>query len=399
MKSQLVALPVFLSAVLLCCGGSAADIKVDTDFPGGSGVAEIDQQRRHIRLNPTLHKDRGWTCWWYVKVSGLVPGETISLNVGDAPWATPDRAAVSVNNHDWTQTPPGRRNDRRIEYRHVVKSETCWFAWGPPFVPSNARELVDHTARSLPFATAFELCKTRAGRAVPALTIDQTEGAKDDRHGVWIQARQHAWESGSSWVCRGLVEWLVSDDPRATSLRKNAIVTIVPIMDIDNVAIGAGGKSQKPQDHNRDWSDTPRWNSVRAAMDRIAAMDKAKQFDLFVDLHNPGANDKQPFYFVPPRDILSDTGWKNLEHFLAVSRLEITGPLALSARARTSGAGYDKNWKKISKNWVALNTRDHVVAVTLETSWNTPNSNQTGYRTTGRQLGLAIERYLRTRDQ
>jgi len=38
---------------------------------------------------------------------------------------------------------------------------------------------------------------------------------------------------------------------------------------------------------------------------------------------------------------------------------------------------------------------DHVVAVTLETSWNTPHSTTEGYRTVGRQQGLAIERYLR----
>ena len=39
------------------------------------------------------------------------------------------------------------------------------------------------------------------------------------RYGVWIQARQHAWETGGSWVSRGLIEWLVSDDPRAETLR------------------------------------------------------------------------------------------------------------------------------------------------------------------------------------
>ena len=60
-----------------------------------------------------------------------------------------------------------------------------------------------------------------------------------------------------------------------------------------------------------------------------------------------------------------------------------------------SGKSYDPNWKKISKNWVVMNTSDHVVAVTLETSWNTPNSTQEGYKQVGKELGLAIERYFR----
>ena len=41
------------------------------------------------------------------------------------------------------------------------------------------------------------------------------------------------------------------------------------------------------------------------------------------------------------------------------------------------------------------NTSEHVVAVTLETSWNTPHSTQVGYKQVGRELGMAIERYFR----
>lgn len=393
-KSQLLPVAVFLFSPLLA--SAAAEIQVSSDFPGGSGLAEVDQQARTVRLVPSDHKDRGWACWWYVKLSGLTPGETIVLDVGEAPWATPDRAVISYDNRHWSHTVAGQREGRRIRYRQPVDRDCCWFAWGPPFVPADAQSLVDWAAASCPDATAFELCKTRAGRSVPALSVNAGSEDQPPRRGIWIQARQHAWESGSSWVCRGFVEWLVSDDPRAESLRTTAEIVVVPVMDIDNVAIGAGGKSQQPQDHNRDWSDEPHWNSVRAAMAGIKRLDQHGRFDLFVDLHNPGANDRSPFFFTPPSDQLSERGQLNLERFVAASRLEITGPLPLSDRTRTSGPGYDKNWKKISKNWVAVNTREHVVAVTLETSWNTPHSTTAGYRAVGRQLGLAIERYLRT---
>ena len=40
-------------------------LSVSTDFPGGSGrVLEIDQAARAVRLVPTPHQDRGWSCWW-----------------------------------------------------------------------------------------------------------------------------------------------------------------------------------------------------------------------------------------------------------------------------------------------------------------------------------------------
>ncbi|GAH13857.1 unnamed protein product, partial [marine sediment metagenome] len=166
--------------------------------------------------------------------------------------------------------------------------------------------------------------------------------------------------------------WVTSDDARAASLRKKCLITVVPIMDIDNVAIGAGGKNQQPQDHNRDWSSKPHWNSVRGAMKHVKKMDAAGGLALFVDLHNPGAGDRNPYYYVPPRETLSKVGAKNLDHFTTVSQLEITGPLAYKGRSIESGKKYDKNWKKISKNWIAANTRDHCVSVTLETPWNTP---------------------------
>ena len=173
-------------------------------------------------------------------------------------------------------------------------------------MPADAQRLVTSVAKQYEFAHAFELCRTRDDRPTPALRISQAENERP--YGIWIQARQHAWESGSSWVCRGLTQWLVGDDPRAASLRRQAQIYIVPIMDIDNVAIGAGGKNQKPHDHNRDWGEQPHWRATAAAMKLITAQDKARRFDLFVDLHNPDAGAKEPFYFVTPRELLAGVG-------------------------------------------------------------------------------------------
>lgn len=399
--------PFFLhnSVVLLIClhavppalADDATTLSVAIDFPGGSGeVVEIDQEARLIRLVPTPHKDRGWQCWWYARVDGISPGETIALEIGNAPWATPDRASFSTDGRRWMHTNPGARSGTRISYRQQIDAESAFFAWGPPFTLTDAEQLCQRAAAQCAAATAFTLCRTRGERPVPAVRVRSTAEGRDERYGVWIQARQHAWESGSSWVCRGFVDWLVSEDERARVLRDSCCITVVPVMDVDNVEIGAGGKQQKPHDHNRDWSDRPHWPSVTAAQREIRRLDEAEQFDLFVDLHNPGADNRAPYFYVCPRDLLSDTGRRNLDLFLIATRAEMTGPLAFRGHTQESGARYDKKlWKQISKNWILLNCRDHAVAVTLETAWNTPDSTTDGYLTVGRQLGLAIERYLR----
>jgi hypothetical protein len=314
--------------------------------------------------------------------------------VGEAPWATPDRATFSYDRKTWHQTNPGERAGKRITYQLTPTGEHFWIAWGPPFLPDDVTALLER-ASQLPFASTIELCRTREGRPTPALIVTETDD-RQDRYGIWIQARQHAWESGSSWVAKGFVDWLISDQEAATSLRRRARIVVVPIMDVDNVCRGAGGKNQKPQDHNRDWSAAPHWPSVAAAQQAISEWDQSGQFDLFVDLHNPSAHDREPYYYVPPDDLLSATGRRNLERFVTVSKQSIVGPLRFTGKVIASGAEYDPNaWKAISKNWVTMNSRDHVVAVTLETAWNTPASTTAGYQQVGRELGMAIDQYFR----
>lgn len=387
-----------VSALPLAAGESPArsTLEVRSDFPGGSAqVGTIDQARRAIHVQPADHPDRGWRCWWYFKVTGIEPGETITVEVTGDGFTLPDRAAVSLDDRTWTQTAPGRRGDRTMTWTHRVDAREAYFAWGPPYLPSHTADLVARSTKACPAAVAFDLCRTPEGRPVRGLRVSEADEADCGRRGVWIQARQHAWESGSSWVCDGLTDWLVSADPRAAALRRRALVVVVPILDVDNVVRGAGGKNERPQDHNRDWSDSPHWPAVRAAMAEVRRMDAGRQFALFVDLHNPGAADKTPNFYTSPADLQTGLQRLALERFLKAAKAEVTGPLAFTGKVTESGPKYDKDWERIAKNWVYRNTNDRVVAVSLETPWNTPHSTVDGYRRMGQEMGLAIERFLR----
>lgn len=376
----------------------AADLTVKADFPGGSvKVLSIDSAQRALKISPAGDPKRGWPAWWYFKLEGATPGETITLEVTGGQsggWARPDRACFSLDNQTWSHSEPGKRNRENITYRIQVNATEAWFAWGPPFVLSHADALIERVTKGNPHVQRFELCRSKGGHSVPALKVSYPGTSGAERLTLWIQARQHAWESGSSWVCQGFVEWLLSEEPRAVALRKKADVYIVPIMDMDNVQTGNGGKNQNPNDHNRDWSAAPVWPEVRAAQERIRALNEKGTFDLFVDLHNPGPGDRQPYFYIAPPELMGPISRQNQTAFLEGVRTEMTAPLKLGAE-RVSGAAYDPNWEKISKNWVMKHCADSVVALTLETSWNTPASTTTGYRTVGKQLGLGIERASR----
>jgi murein tripeptide amidase MpaA len=241
-------------------------------------------------------------------------------------------------------------------------------------------------------ASEFELAKTREGRPVRGLRVGAGEGGT--KPAVWIQARQHAWESGASWVARGLVEWCLGDEAEAKWLRAQAEVFVIPIMDVDRVATGDGGKESVPRDHNRDWTDVPHYPEIAATQKRLLALAAAKRLAVFLDLHNPAAGDRRPFFFVGPPELLTDEGRANRTRFLSLAATKIDGPLAVDPKPRVTGQNYHPLWRQISGQWVNDHGNPFTMAACLETSWNTPHSTTEGYRAVGRELGGAISAYL-----
>jgi hypothetical protein len=400
---------VFLLASL----GFADDgIRISADFEGGSAnVISVDQELATISIQPATLPERGWPCWWFVRLDGLTIGQTITLNVSPssaayrddlvlpAKWSLPDQASISSHETDrsvWQQTEICQRQDDTARYQFAATASTMWAAWGVPFLQSDAEQLLERVAQKLPAAERFELARTRAGRPVNGIRVGDPATSQPRHFGVWVQARQHAWEAGGSWVGQGFMEWLSGDDQEAEELRRLATVYYIPIMDVDSVTIGAGGKDAIPRDHNRDWSDAPVYPEVAAAQSKIRQINEAGHFDVFVDLHNPGGSEKQPYFFGPANmDNLPAIQQQNHIRWQAIAHNEINGPLPLLENYLfATYVKTEEESRRMSANWVRNHLADHVLSTTLETPWNTPHSTPSGYAVVGRQLGLTLHRYL-----
>ncbi len=389
----------------------SAELTVKTDFEGGSAqVDSIDSATREINLRPGGDPARGWPCWWFVRIDGLGAGEraTLILRGSERParnngsdtgkplspnWAMPAAAAVSDDGEAWRQTELGTRETDRITYPLIGNGGPLWVAWGPPFTSRESEVLFADAVKARPeLASVFELARTREDRSVRGLRFG-TPGS-EKKPAVWIQARQHAWESGSSWVARGFVEWLLGDDADAVRLRESAEIFVVPIQDVDRVATGDGGKEADPRDHNRDWTDAPHYPEIAATQQQLLGFAAEKRLAVFLDLHNPAATDRRPFFFVGPPELLSDEARANRERFLSLAAEHINGPLFLDPKPRVTGQNYHPLWRQISGQWVNDHGNPHTMAACLETSWNTPHSTTEGYRKVGEQLGRAVAVYL-----
>ena len=380
-----------------------------------SGTA-IDNAARSIGFTPGGDPVRGWPCWWFFRVQGITPGETITLRLRGstataavpggplakplAPsWAMPDQATFSTDGKTWRHTERGTRRDGVMIYTIKPDASSVLVAWGPPYTPTAAAEFVREMSRKSPYARAEELCRSREDRAVPLLRVQEGGRKTEQRFGVWVQARQHAWESGSSWVAQGFGEWLLSDEADAAWLRQHAEIFLVPIMDVDNTATGNGGKDARPQDHNRDWSSQPHWNEVVAAKEIVSGLIKDGRMDVFLDLHNPAPGDPTFFYTLDNSTMKEPTiGLRDRFIELAYGRISKIKPLIpMSNKPRTTGPSYHPLWRQISANWVSMNGNPHTVSLCLETIWNYKNSTIEGYRAVGANLAATVREYLAER--
>ena len=381
--------------LVILIGLSAEAWEIATDFPGASAeLVKADAAAGFLHIRPQARKDRGWPCWWYCRVDGIPANTEFTLRVSGqrqpfrggsrlgASWALPDQAAISADNANWTHTAKFRRVSGANDYRITAPASPFWVAWGPPFLPNHAEELLAEFADS---GKRFTLATSREGRLVNGISVGNGQKA------VWVQARQHAWESGSSWVARGFLEWTCSED--AAELREQATIYVTPIMDIDNVAIGAGGKDAVPRDHNRDWAAEPVYPEVAAAQARILDLEKAERLVLYLDLHNPAPSNRQPYFYGPaPFTVMSKPLRDNHQRWIKIVAAKIAN--LKSDYVYASYIKTDEERGRVSSNWVRRRTK-RAVACTLETPWNSPASTTDGYRKVGAQLGQAVAEFVK----
>jgi len=398
----------FLS--LFLCGITAApsapaDILVRSDFPGGSAkVISVDSATQTIEIEPKTLPGRGFPCWWYMRISGLNHEQPLTVKVRSSKqpfqgqhilggqWAIPDQIAYSSKQGQWQQTSPGKITAGHGTWMIPAGADAVEAAWGPPFLQQHADMIIRDIVQSDDNCSGFELARTRGGHAVPAIRFGPDPLQQPERPCLWIQARQHAWEAGSSWVAAGLMRWLANDSPAAVRLRERTTVFVVPIMDIDSVQDGCGGKGSIPRDHNRDWSAMPIYPEVAAAQKRLIDLADREQLKVFIDLHNPAPGDRRPFFFGPGIEQLKPQEQQRYNRWLigAVAAIDQLDP----KYHFTSYISTTEEQNRVSSTWVRNHCGNDVLSATLETAWNRPQGTAEGYQQVGEQLGEALDRFI-----
>jgi hypothetical protein len=399
--------------IILSGAAIGQELKVATNFESGSArVLLLDQQTQTIRITPAGDPKRGMPNWWNLRIDSidsnkpvivevlsteeLIPmGPLKNLRKLSPGWTWPDRAAYSRDGNTWNHSAAGIKTGNYMRYTIEPGSSTLWIGWGPPFTPMNATAFIQHLSKKHSFMKAFTLAQSREGRQVPALKI--SEGSQPDlqRPAIWIQARQHAWEVGGSWVAVGLAEWLAGDNKQAVWLRQHADIYIIPLMDVDHVATGDGGKHALPHDHNRDWGASPYWPEVAASQQYIRRLAGEGRMNIFLDLHNPAPGNKVQAMYVLDKSYMGKDAFPRQERFVELM-IEAFGELKQHRDGPKPVIATEE--ERVSEAWVLENANVNTIGFCIETPWNTPSGTPEGYGIVGRKLGSVIEKLLRAEE-
>uniref|UniRef100_A0A7N9ATV3 tubulin-glutamate carboxypeptidase n=1 Tax=Mastacembelus armatus TaxID=205130 RepID=A0A7N9ATV3_9TELE len=150
-----------------------------------------------------------------------------------------------------------------INFKH--NEDVCYLAYHYPYTYSALKAHLNILEKSVDPAKVFfqqqSLCATLAGNSCPVVTITACPASRSwkdvhelrNRSYIVLTGRVHPGESNASWVMKGTLEFLCSDDPVAQSLRETFIFKIIPMLNPDGVINGTNRCDLNSEDLNRQW--------------------------------------------------------------------------------------------------------------------------------------------------
>uniref|UniRef100_A0A4X1W4Z9 Uncharacterized protein n=3 Tax=Sus scrofa TaxID=9823 RepID=A0A4X1W4Z9_PIG len=113
------------------------------------------------------------------------------------------------------------------------------------------------------------------------------EGA--EKKVVFITGRVHPGETPSSFVCQGIIDFLISQHPIARVLREHLVFKIAPMLNPDGVYLGNYRCSLMGFDLNRHWLDPSPWAhpTLHGVKQLIIQMynDPKTSLEFYIDIH------------------------------------------------------------------------------------------------------------------
>lgn len=280
-----------------------------TDFEGGS-LGKVERvSDTHFRCAVKGEADQDGrnrqANWYYFRVDGAA-GSELTLDLVDLVGEYNYRAgthAVTKNTRPvfsydgtaWKHFDSAEWDDKAIalRLRFTPQKDRMWIAHVPPYTNRNLENLLE-SFRKHPHLKRASVGKTVGSRDMLLLTVTNPKVADVKKKVIWLMARQHSWETGTSWAAEGALRFLLSSDPQAVRIRDNFVFKIFPMADPDGVARGGVRFNANGYDLNRNWDAVDPKLMPEIAAQRKAVLDwvdSGRRIDFFLTLHNTESED------------------------------------------------------------------------------------------------------------
>jgi hypothetical protein len=176
--------------------------------------------------------------------------------------------------------------------------DTLYFAHNYPYTVTMLTQHLDAITHKTDRLNRKALCTTEGGNVVELLTVTsfaETDSLKG-RKGVVLMSRVHPGESNSSWMMKGIIDFLVGPSLEAKLLRDNFVFKVVPMLMPDGVMMGSTRCGLSGVDANRCWADPDSRSlpEIYHAKQMIKRFSEERELVLVVDMH--GHSVKRNFF-------------------------------------------------------------------------------------------------------
>eukprot|EP00794_Sanderia_malayensis_P004624 gene4624-5231_t len=247
--------------------------------------------------------------WFNFTVSNAVPGQRVIFNIvnfsktkslyrdGMSP------LVKSSTRPRWQRIPaknvfyyrcPDHRHNYVMSFAFAFDNDDAvyQFSYCFPYTYSRLQSYLNKIEmKHLDFFKRETLCLTVQHRKVDLITITSRDNQKSNskKHVVFITSRIHPGETPSSYVCQGMIDFLISHHPIARILRDYLVFKFVPMLNPDGVALGNYRASLMGFDLNRFWLDPSSWAhpTIVATKKLLLSMDEDPNIslDFYIDMH------------------------------------------------------------------------------------------------------------------
>jgi len=247
-----------------------------------------------------------YTYWTNFKVSNVLNKEvTFKItNAYDVMFLTETieeaQMVYSYDGENWNRITNHSYSYGIYTFTQTFTSDEAQIATFFPFSYTNMSNYVDTISLS-EWATKTVLGLSEQGRDIDLLTITNTAIPISEKKVIYIIGRQHAAETASSHMLKGMIDFLISDDTDAQRMMNHFVWYIVPMVNPDGVYSGKSRATSKNRDPNRDWHDDNH-NSVEIDIVRgdINSKHTAYGIDFFIDWHSQMMDDRWHNFIYSP---------------------------------------------------------------------------------------------------